>query len=239
MSSRLITAIARCALLVALTSFTSCVPYERARLPDSGRFRALHERDLSAFEQRLAAENQSGLDDSWTRLGEAWVRLATCQRVDRDALAKTPSSRLDPMAELLHASLVLEDVRRRRLIYHRGTRFVGLSITNTIFDPLDDPLYFEREPVATPPDLVVWPEGEEAWADELPGYLAQPLTCQALYRALVREAVAERRAYNALQKRYAGRRDQPDADVLLPPPPRYRLLRASRSSTKRSTTTPP
>ncbi len=206
--------------ILALLGVSGCVSYERARLPDDRRFDLLHAGELSAFEQRLAAENQTGIDDDWTRLGEAWVALANCQDMDAAAL-NAPDA--DPLVKLLHASLVLEEIRRKRLITHRATKFVPTSISNTIFDPLDDPKLFERKAPALPDKVVVWPEAEEAWADELPGFVAQPLKCQELYQKLFIKGRKERRAYNKIQKKWREARRLPDVDVVDVPPPRYRL----------------
>lgn len=206
-----------CAVSVLLSG---CVTYERAQLPDGQRFDLLHANDLVAFEQRLAAENQTDVDDDWTRLGEAWVALATCQPIDASALNEEGA---DPLVRLLHASVVLEELRRNRLITHRATRFVPTSISNTIFDPLDDPELFSRVASELPSDVVTWPESREAWADELPGFVPQPLKCDALYRELVTQGRKERRAYQIIQKKWKKARSLPDVDIVDVPPPRYRL----------------
>ena len=211
--------------VVMLAASSGCVTYERARPVHDARFDLLHARQLVTFEQRLASENQSGLDDTWTRLGEAWVKLANCQQIDPHATRTGPDDAVDPLAELLHATIVLEDIRRRRLIYHRATRFVPRSISQTIFAQLDDRDFFERKPPASLPDEVVqWPATQEAWADELPTYMAQPLQCKEMYRELVKSGRTERARYDVIQRKYRKARQLPNVDVVEVPPPRYRLL---------------
>lgn len=198
-----------------------CIPYERAKLDGDARFELLHRGQLVAFEQRLAAENQTGVDDTWTRVGEAWVALANCHEVDPYALLDDPAP--DPLAELVHATLVLEDARRRWLIYHRGTGFVQTSISGTIHARLDDEDLFERSAEELQTDQIVWPESDEAWADELPGYKSQPLDCPKMYQALFEQARRERVGYEKQEKKWAKARKLEQVDLIESPPPRIRL----------------
>ena len=215
-------------VLMLCCAGSSCVTYERAALLEQQRFDLLYSRKLVQFEQRLASENQGGVDDDWTRLGEAWVKLLNCQAIDPYALMPEDDgdvSAVDPVVELLHATLVLEERRRKRLVHHRATKFVPRSISGTIFDPIDDKDYFVRNVSATVAEsAVVWPKASEAWADELPGYLPQNPECESLYRALYKAGRKERAAYDAIQKTWKKSRGLPNIDVINSPPPRHRLL---------------
>lgn len=177
------------ALLAApLALCAACVPYEAASIPDSGRFEALGRRDLSAYEQRLASERQIGSADAWTQVGHAWLALASCEPIKRDALdAGAP-----PEARVVYETLVLEEVRRRKLLMLRGAGLAELSITGTMFAQLDDAGFFNRKPSTTPDDSkVLWPQAEEAWADELPAARAVPERCNALYKEVMLAGAAE------------------------------------------------
>lgn len=208
------------ALLLCAVSVAGCVPYERARITEPARFELLQQGRLSDFEQRLASENQVELDDDWTRVGEAWVALANCQPIDAAALAHPDA---DPLAALMHASLLLEESRRDRLIAHRGTRFVSTSLSGTILASLSDPKTFTRAASPSPDAQVQWPAAEEAWADELPAALTQDSQCATHFRELVTQARAERQRYEAEQRKWRAARAQRDIDRVESPPPRTRL----------------
>ena len=210
-------------LALCASSGVACVPYERARLDADTRFELLYQRDLSAFEQRLAAENQTDIDDDWTRVGEAWVALANCQKIDPHAFADDDASKRDPLARFLHTSLRLEEARRERLIYHRGTGFRNTSLRGSMFSTLDDKDFFVREPSELPEDHIQWPAAEEAWVDELPGAISQPLECEKLYRALFASARKERLAYQKREEKLRIKRSMNPLQLLEPLPPRTKL----------------
>ena len=222
----------RRAMLLALFAFSAnssaCVPYERAKIDANARFELLYQRDLSAFEQRLAAENQTDVDDDWTRVGEAWVALANCQKIDANAFASDPENpgadrSGDALARFIHTSLRLEEARRERLIFHRGTGFRKSSLRGSMFAALDDEDFFIREPSGLPEDHIQWPAAEEAWVDELPGAIAQPNQCQDMYRALFSSARKERAAYNKREEKLRIKRGMNPLQLLEPLPPRMRL----------------
>ena len=218
------------ALLALCASSAACVPYERAKLDADTRFELLYQRDLSAFEQRLAAENQTAIDDDWTRVGEAWVALANCQKIDPHAFADedpeekgSRAKKSDPLARFMHTSLRLEEARRERLIYHRGTGFRTSSLRGSMFSTLDDKDFFVREPSDLPSDHIQWPAAEEAWADELPGAIQQPLECEQLYRGLFKSARKERIAYQQREQKLRIKRSMNPLQLLEPLPPRTKL----------------
>ena len=185
-------------MCLVLSMLGGCVRYERAALEDGARFEHVWARDLSAFEARLAAENQTGIDDVWTRVGEAWIALANCRPVDRGAMAELPADETAHVARLVHASLVLEDIRRQRLLYWRGADLRSTSISSTLFASLDDVDFFDRLPGDREMGRdIIWPDvGEEAWADELPGPVPQPHQCQELYAEIFARAQKERALYD-------------------------------------------
>ena len=208
-------------LIACALPLLACVDYERATLADSSRFELLYERDLAGFEQRLAAENQTGRADAWTRVGEAWVALASCADIDEAAFADMPEA--DPVAVLLHTSLRLEQARRKRLIHHRGTYFSAVSLKGTLFLQLDDEDFFVRSPSALPDDVVRWPASDEAWEDELPGGQQQPNGCKEMYDKLFEQARVERLAHDEREALVAPKRRLKDINLLEVLPARTRL----------------
>lgn len=197
-----------------LLALTACLPYTRAEADADARFELLWARDLSGFEQRIAVELQTGADDAWTDVGAAWLALASCEEL--------PGLRegAPPRARALHQSLLLEDARRRRLLYHRGTGFRATSISGTMHGPLDDPDFFERAGTQVDPAMIRWPAADEAWADELPARIDVPSSCEALYAALFTDAAKERAAYEKREDELAELRTLDAVDQIDPPPPR-------------------
>ncbi len=197
-----------------LLALTACLPYARAGAESDARFELLWERDLSGFEQRVAVELQTGSDDAWTDVGAAWLALASCQ--DLPALREGAPT----LAKVLHQSLLLEDARRRRLLYHRGTGFRATSISGTMHGPLDDADFCGRAGTRAEGDLIRWPAAEEAWADELPARIDVPSQCEALYTELFKAAATERAAYEKQEAELAEVRTLDAVDQLETPPPR-------------------
>lgn len=179
--------------------------YERAQLPVSQKFALLQQRKLSAFEQRLASERQVGVDDAWTTVGEAWIRLINCEPIEAKMMSTTTHSRNArpgpqgsvTLARVVFESLRLEHMRRERLLYHRGTGFRERSISGTLSARLDDKDFFARTPGALPEDAVKWPEHKEAWADELPAGIKIKSACTRYYKDMFTRAGVERVALNA------------------------------------------
>ncbi len=212
-----LTPIARCATMCLALATASCVRYARAELEDGARFELLHARELSAFEQRLATERQVGLDDVWTRAGEAWLALAQCQPV-----AEVPATG-DPHARLLIASLRLEQARRARLLLHQATGLRRAGVAGTLLAQLDDDTFFARDAAPPPEGLVLWPAAEEAWADELPAAITLTSQCAAQREALTKLGASERAAWDADERVWAAARQAPQPDTLDAAPPRHQL----------------
>ena len=184
----------RLVLLLVVFVAAGCVRYDDAVRQDGVRFDHLYRRDLPAFEQRLAAERQAGLDDAWTRVGDAWLALANCETVDAQALQGSRDR--TALADVVLASLVLEDRRRRRLLFERGLGLRNESITGTVHAKLDDQGFFERapRPLVDGPAWVVWLPEEERWADETPAQRAIASECEIFYQAVLTEAARQRKA---------------------------------------------
>lgn len=202
-------------------SLCACVPYERARPSDSSRFELLYTRQLSAFEQRLATEEQTGARDGWTRVGQAWVALSSCS-----PLAQAPFEGLeqvDPLAKVIMASLNLEATRRARLVHHKGTGFRAISVTGTMHAELDDADFFERGESKYGDELVVWPQAQEAWADELPASVPIPSQCDKFYKEIFEQGRAERAAWDKQELIWRRLRALDPAEQPSVPPPRSQL----------------
>ena len=175
----------------------------------SQKFELLQQRKLSAFEQRLASERQVGVDDAWTTVGEAWLRLINCEPIEPGMMstdAHPRNTRPGPqgsvaLARVVFESLRLEHMRRERLLYHRGTGFRKRSISGTLSARLDDEDFFARAPGEIADDLVKWPPNQEAWADELPAAIGIKSACTNHYKAMFTSARAERVALDARVKR--------------------------------------
>lgn len=207
--------------LILSASLCACVPYERARPEASSRFELLYTRQLSAFEQRLATEEQTEAQDGWTRVGYAWVALSSCE-----PLADKPFEGLeqvDPLAKLMMASLKLEATRRARLVHHKGTGFREISVTGTMHAELDDADFFERGESKYGDELVVWPQAQEAWADELPASKPIPSQCDKLYKEIFGQGRAERASWDKQEVIWRRLRALDPAEQPSVPPPRNQL----------------
>lgn len=214
--------LARAVGLALMLSCAACVPYERAALDEDARFELFYQRRLSDFEQRLSAERQVGLDDAWTRVGEAWIALSSCEPIDEAAAKEAPLAQ-DKLAMLLWTTLRLEQTRRARYVHHKGTGFRALSVTGTIHATLDDADFFERKAKRYADHMIVWPHGDEAWADELPAAKAMPSSCDKFYRTLFMEGRAERAVWDAQEATWAKLRGRDPAQLPSLPPPRTLL----------------
>lgn len=200
---------------------SGCARYERATVPDTARFEWLQRRQLTRFEHRLAVERQTGAEDAWTAVGRAWLALATCEDLERAPFEGMRD--VDPTARLVHATLELESRRRERLIRQRGAGMAALSITGTMFARLDDDDFFTLRPAPVPDDMVLWPESQEAWADEVPAEREVATRCEAMYARLFRQAARERAAYDVAAAEADALRRRDPATVLEPIPPRVGL----------------
>lgn len=203
-------------------SASGCARYERATVPDTARFEWLQRRQLSRFEHRLAVERQTGAEDAWSAVGRAWLALATCQPLDPSPFEGIKRAD-DPLARLVHATVALEARRRERLILQRGAGMAPLSITGTMFARLDDADFFTLRPAPLPEDMVLWPEAQEAWADEVPAEREVAVRCDAMYQRLFQQAARERAAYDVTAAEADALRRRDPATVLDPIPPRVGL----------------
>jgi hypothetical protein len=145
----------------------------------------LYERDLSEFERALAVENELDVDDAWTRVGEAWLALANCRPVDREV--EFGDGREAATAAFVHATLVVEDTRRRLEVARRMAGGRAMSVPRLV-EGIREPGFFDREPPARSEDTIRWPAEAEKWADEVPAAVTVESNCNELSAQIREEA---------------------------------------------------
>jgi len=165
-------------LVGGLLLAAGCARFSHAEPRSEGRFGPLRQKDLSAFEHRIAVEKHTNRDGPWTRVAEAWLALANCRPVRAEAF---PEESEAPAAAFVHATVVLEDVRRR---LRTATRAAGRRLPpgEVVFDDIAEPDHFEREPPDLAPDTVEWPAERENWGDEIPAPVRVHGRCDRLDR---------------------------------------------------------
>ncbi len=164
-------------VLVGGLSLAGCLPYTEATERNAARFEHLHRRDLSAFERALAVEEHLGSEDAWSRVGEAWLALASCRPVDRKV--EFGGSSEAPVAAVVHGAVAVEDARRR---LETARRIEGAEATGVprLVDRLREPDFFERAPGGPESGTVRWPAERETWADETPAAIEVEGDCEGL-----------------------------------------------------------
>ena len=162
----------RAMLVIVVVCGSSCVRYARAdSIAERGKFDALWERDLVAFEHAITYERHTGSDDAWTDVAEAWLNFVNCDPVD------TPAEDADATAKFVHRLLVAEDLRRAVAVYQIAA---GQRAENALyFDVLTED-FFDRESSARATDLIEWPAEQEGWQDEVPTFADVHSSCEAL-----------------------------------------------------------
>lgn len=177
------------ALVGGLLLAAGCARFSRAEPRSEGRFGPLRQGDLSAFEHRIAVENHTGADGAWTRVAEAWLALANCKPVRAEAFPDPAEAPQVPA--YVHATLVLEDVRRR---LRAATLAAGefLPPGEVIFDKIGAPDFFDRDPPDLAPKTIEWPAEEESWGDEVPAPVHVHSRCDRLDRRVYAPSKTDR-----------------------------------------------
>ena len=170
-------------LAVAALAFgaAGCLPYTRATANDGAQFDLLYDKDLAGFEQTIAVENHVGAADAWTRVGEAWLALANCRPVDREPFGGEVEP--TPEARFVHATLVLEDTRRR-LRTSRQLAGYRRGRGTLLVERIRSARFFDRTADETPPEVIRWPSEAEQWADEKPAEIRVGHQCGRLHAQL-------------------------------------------------------
>jgi hypothetical protein len=171
---------------LALGLPTGCVPLTADGPDRRDLFTALHQGDLSRFENNLALEEHALRADAWTELGRALLALANCEELPRPS----PLLRQDPNAHLLYHLVALEDQRRLRLIAGARLSGTGSWHSGTIHTQIASRSYFSRDP-APVENLIRWPAEEEIWPDEWPAPSEIPYACEALAERLAEDPARE------------------------------------------------
>ncbi len=165
------------AVVLVLCAATGCVRYTRADAAlEPGRFAPLWERDLSAFEQRIAVDRHTGTDDDWTQLAQTWLDFVNCAELEPPAKLQLT----DPLAQWLRATLVAEDLRRSLAIFRDATGADAALHTEVAATG-----FFQRDGEAVGSDFIQWPAREEGWVDEVPSRRPVASQCATLRERVV------------------------------------------------------
>ena len=135
-----------------LLTMSGCAPWGHLGALSERLFEPLGDRNLSAFEQRLAHLKRAGAEGDAMIIATQWIHLLTCH-----PLPPLPPPQA-PLWNALHASLYLEALRDERHSGHWSEVFAqsGLKLT----PPQVDMSLWAR-----------WPKSEEGWPDERPIFL--------------------------------------------------------------------
>ena len=148
-----------CGLLSVL--YAACSPWDQLEVVSQNLYRPLAERDLNAFEQRLAHLQRSGASGDALIVATQWLYLLTCHPIP---LFEEPKS---PLWRAIYASLYLEETRSADDLGQLTAYLKG------------DPSPLQLEPKMLPPELwMTWPKDVEGWPDEAPSHISLPRQCK-------------------------------------------------------------
>jgi hypothetical protein len=163
-------------VVLAAVIMSGCAEFERVKIADETGFDHLYDRQLSAFEQQLAARRLTGEGGPWLALGQSWFEFATCREVEQRRLSGTSGA---TMAEYLAATLRLEDRRRRARRSESLQRRASLTAVGASWlgRETQSKTFFQLEPVEPSSDEVRWPSDREHWPDERPAAVKVETAC--------------------------------------------------------------